>query len=302
MGRSKYASFAYLKECVWRKVQRWKEKLLTQTGREVLIKAVAQAISTYTMSCFKLPKKLCNDLEGIACNFWWGHVGEVRKVHWVKWSNLCSPKHMGGMGFGELQKFNDALLAKQVWRFIHYQSSLFYKVFKSKFFPNFTIMESGFSTRASFAWKNILQACDVIRRGARWRVGNGHSIRIWGDRWLPSASGVPITLPRVLSVDAFVSSLIHAPTAPWNTTLIDQQLYPYDVELVKSLVLSNRAIADKLIWSGERSGNFSLRSAYRMMLMTNQMETPGCFDQGRWKSLWAKVWSVLAPPKVLHFL
>jgi hypothetical protein len=135
------------------------------------------------MSCFKLPKKLCNDLKGIAHNFWWGHAGEVRKVHWVKWSNLCSLKHMGGMGFRELQKFNDALLAKRVWRLIHYQSSLFYKVFKAKFFPNFTIMESRFSTRAPFAWKNILQACDVIRRGAQWRVGNGHSIRIWGDRW-----------------------------------------------------------------------------------------------------------------------
>jgi ribonuclease HI len=268
----------------------------------VLIKAVVQAIPTYTMSCFKLPKKLCIDIEGIIRNFWWGHSGEVRKVHWAKWSTLCHPKQVGGMGFRELQKFNDALLAKQVWRLIHNQSSLFYKVFKAKFFPHCSIMEARYSKHASFAWKSILQARDVIRRGARWRVGNGHSIRIWGDRWLSNSSGAPITPQRILPEDARVSSLIHASTASWNSTLIDQVFFPPDAERIKSLVLSNRDVVDKLIWGGERNGQYSVRSAYRMLLVENQVDTPSCSDEGRWKSFWTQVWSVRVPPKVRHFL
>ena len=84
IGRSKYSSFMQLKERVWRKIQGWKGKLLFQAGREVLIKAVVQAIPTYTMNVFKLPQKLCHELEKMIRDFWWGHLGEPRKVHWVK--------------------------------------------------------------------------------------------------------------------------------------------------------------------------------------------------------------------------
>ena len=37
VGKNKKASFNYIKERVWRKLQGWEEKLLSQAGREVLI-------------------------------------------------------------------------------------------------------------------------------------------------------------------------------------------------------------------------------------------------------------------------
>ena len=43
IGRGKCANFNYIKERVWRKFQGWKGKLLSQAGREVLIKSVIQA-------------------------------------------------------------------------------------------------------------------------------------------------------------------------------------------------------------------------------------------------------------------
>ena len=61
-----------IKEQVWNKLQSWKEQLLSQAGREVLFKAMVQAILTFAMSCFKLPIGLCHEIEMLIRKFWYG--------------------------------------------------------------------------------------------------------------------------------------------------------------------------------------------------------------------------------------
>lgn len=136
MDRRKKQSFNLIKEKIWRKLQSWEGKLLSQAGREVLIKAVIQAIPTYAMGCFKLPLGLCHDIEALIKKFWWGQKGERWKIHWLKWEELTKSKLEGGMGFRDLGLYNDSLLAKQAWRLLKNQDSLFYKVFTARFFPS----------------------------------------------------------------------------------------------------------------------------------------------------------------------
>ena len=76
LGRAKYSTFAQIKERVWSKLKGWKEKLMSQAGREILIKSVAQAIPTYAMSCFRLPKRLIQEIEVLIRRFWWGQGGD----------------------------------------------------------------------------------------------------------------------------------------------------------------------------------------------------------------------------------
>ena len=70
IGKSKIEVFVEIKERVGRKLSGWKEKILSIGGREILIKAVTQAIPTYTMSCFQLPKGLCDEIESMMRKFW----------------------------------------------------------------------------------------------------------------------------------------------------------------------------------------------------------------------------------------
>lgn len=58
VGTSKYYYFRGLNERVWNKVHSWKNQLLSQAGKEILIKAIIHSIPTYSMSVFKLSKRL----------------------------------------------------------------------------------------------------------------------------------------------------------------------------------------------------------------------------------------------------
>ena len=46
-------------------------------------------------------------------NFWWGQKQDEKKMAWLSWDKLCSPKADGGLGFKKLKEFNLSLLAKQ---------------------------------------------------------------------------------------------------------------------------------------------------------------------------------------------
>ncbi|KAL0292765.1 UNVERIFIED_CONTAM: hypothetical protein Sradi_6975200 [Sesamum radiatum] len=72
-GRSKRELFVSLKTRVWSKLQNWGAKRLSQAGRMVLMKAVAQAIPTYAMGCFLLPNGFLHELDSMSANFFWQH-------------------------------------------------------------------------------------------------------------------------------------------------------------------------------------------------------------------------------------
>ena len=126
------------------------------------------------------------------------------------------------MGFRDLTLFNDSLLAKQAWRLLKNTNSLFYKVFKARFFPTCSIIEAKDSRSGSYAWRSILKGRDVLFRGSRWRIGNGKSVKIWQHHWLLRKHPHLLSSPPIPSMeDAIVDILIEVEQRQWNHGMID---------------------------------------------------------------------------------
>jgi hypothetical protein len=209
---------------------------------------------------------------------------------------------MGGIGFRDLRKFNEAFLAKQVWRLMNDTSSLFYQVFKVKFFPHYSILETETKTRGSYAWQSIMKAREVILKGGAWRVGNGKSIKIWKHHWLLEDNHRSIIThgPQLLQ-ECTVDQLILQPKMEWDTSVIDKLFLPYDAEAIKNIPLSDRAPSDMFCWTGTSNGCYTIKSGYQILLHQEKQHLPGCSTNDTLQPIWNAVWSLRIPKKCQLF-
>ncbi|XP_024642261.2 uncharacterized protein [Medicago truncatula] len=192
VGRSKKATFSFIKDRVWQKISSWSSKCLSKAGREVMIKSVLQSIPSYIMSIFRLPNQLLDEIEKMMNTFWWGHGGSNNKgLNWLSWEKLSVHKNDGGMGFKDLEAFNVAMLGKQGWKLQTNTDSLVSKIFKARYYPNGNYLDAKLGHNPSFVWRSIFSAKVVVRQGARWKIGNGFNIPIVSEPWIGSGLSIP---------------------------------------------------------------------------------------------------------------
>ena len=177
-------------------------------GKEILLKAIAQAIPAYAMSVFNIPKQVCKEICNAIAKFWWGGSATQRKMHWMAWWKMSIPKHEGGMGFRDLHCFNQAMLAKQVWRLLSEPVSLCAQVLRAKYYPDGDLVNAVLKKGSSFTWQSIMSGLKTFKRGCIWRIGNGATTNIWSDHWVPSSPSRMVVTPRGTCLLSTVQELI----------------------------------------------------------------------------------------------
>jgi hypothetical protein len=136
VGRSPTATFNFLYEMIWKRINGVSDRPLSRAGKENFLKAVIQAIPTYVMSCFQVPVANCDKMRSTVATEWWGKEDGKRKLHWRSWEWLSTPKLLGGMGFRDMVLFNQAMLGRQGWRLLTKPTSLCARVLKGRYFPH----------------------------------------------------------------------------------------------------------------------------------------------------------------------
>ena len=175
-------------------------------------------------------------------------------------------------------------------------------MFQAKYFTSGNIFDAVVSPRYSFAWRSILQSQEGVLRGAQWRVGDGRDINIWSDRWLPFDGRGRILSPQMdLSLN-MVHDLLLSGTTLWNEELLDVNFYPWEAKAIKNIHISQIETVDALIWPHTTDAEYSVQSAYRLLVATQQQDQPSASDTEARKDLWNGIWKLKVPNKVRHFL
>ncbi|KAM1294906.1 hypothetical protein ACFX1Q_015702 [Malus domestica] len=305
-GRSKKQSLAFVKGRILEKIQDWKQNTLSQAGKEVMIKAVLQAIPAYPMNFFKFPATLCSEMDSLIAAFWWGQKGGEKRIHWVSKDLLGLPKQAGGMGFRGFKEFNDALLAKQCWRLIQDPDSLWAKILKARYFPNGSFLDAIRGGRASWGWSSLLVGREVLLQGAHWQIMNGRTTRVWMDMWIPSIpEGHPLPISAVpVSRNLRVGTLISDSSGTWDLDFLQPFISPEDFSAILDTCIGDPLLEDRLVWPGTRNGIYTVKSGYHWkkacsMPFTGRGTSSSYLIHSK---VWKAIWKLATPPKIRNFM
>nr|XP_027071698.1 uncharacterized protein LOC113696490 [Coffea arabica] len=239
--------------------------------------------------------------------FWWGGDGLENKVHWVRWSKLTEVKGKGGLGFRDLEAFNVALLAKQIWRVVTNPNLLVSKVLKAKYMKKTDWLVQKPPSTASWCWKSLHKGGELLQQGLYKRVGDGRSIKIWEDRWVAGSCNGKLTTAKPAGCQLeCVHELIEE--GRWKTDTLHRWFNIDDVELITNIPLSLYERKDRLYWLHSKSGVYTIRTGYVIAKggreTVNHRIAPD--SETSWAirkhTVWKRLWGLNIKMKLKHFL
>lgn len=213
---------------------------------------------------------------------------------------MCGPKIMGGLGLRDLACFNRALLAKQGWRLLTAPNSLMTRVLKGKYFPKCVFLDAKLSQAASYTWRSIVAARDVLKTGVRWTVGRGDNINIWSNPWIPSIPSLKVwSEPNLVGCPLKLSELIDHEECKWKQDVLHHCFNNMENMAIKRIPIAEGRNEDIISWHYTKNGVFTVKSAYHLCKLED-------FDRGSSsyairKSVWKSIWQLNLPQKIKNF-
>ena len=111
-----------------------------------------------------------------------------------------------------------------------------------------------------------------------------------------------ITKEKPNSTNALVCELINKATSEWNIDKLNSWFIPEDRDAILGIPLSSSNTQDRLIWAENRSGKFTVKSAYALVLEEKaRVARANCSDETTRRKIWKSIWLLKIPQKIKHF-
>ncbi|GJX70310.1 reverse transcriptase [Tanacetum coccineum] len=138
---------------------------------------------------------------------------------------------------------------------------------------------------------------ELVRKGCKWNIGNGHSVNVWEDYWLEDHRSLGHKPDNCEVI--YVRDLLNVDGDDWNRELLIS-LFPNNVVNKITSCFVNHLRPDTLYWLNSPDGHFSSKVAYFLALDSadgiEQHTT-----QERIK-LWRALWKANVPNKIKLFV
>ncbi|KAG2303004.1 hypothetical protein Bca52824_031655 [Brassica carinata] len=213
---------------------------------------------------------------------------------------MTKTKEQGGLGFRDIECFNDALLAKLSWRILESPSCLLARVLRGKYFHDQDFLQVQTPASCSHGWRGILIGRNLIKQHLGWAVGNGEKIMAWTDDWLSmSEKARPMGPIPESESNLRVADLISPETKDWNKQSTERS-FPLLTGNILSIKTSKWGGEDKRVWLKHRTGTYSTKTGYYSVIEAKQvrenLDTP---TSQEWLN---EVWKLQTAPKLKLFL
>jgi hypothetical protein len=163
-----------------KKLQGWKEKLLSLGGKVTLIKSVLCAIPLYWTAIFRIPTLIRKRIEQSCRRFLWFRGINVRKKFIVLLHGKMYVKAKS-LGIMNIKIMNKSLLCKLLWKYYNFREKGYWKEIIVHNYNNRR-------TNISPFWKEVRKKLNIFLVSINKKVDNGQSTLFWHDKWLLECS------------------------------------------------------------------------------------------------------------------
>ncbi|GKV14725.1 hypothetical protein SLEP1_g25551 [Rubroshorea leprosula] len=191
----------------------------------------------------------------------------------------------------------EALIAKLGWQLLTGQNRPWCQALSQKYLRRATFMTCPVNSSSSATWRSILKCRNVLRLGARWRVGSGSSIDFWHDLWIGPQKlidTVVSTLPpelTVLPVSHFITV-----DKQWDLSQLVDFLPTNILHSIAAIPLpTTNQLANEMFWHGSKNGDFTVSSAFSIIQSQR-------INQVQSSMQWTWIWKLKCSERIKLFV
>ena len=172
---------------------------------------------------------------------------------------------------------------------------------KARCYPTASPLSCKVKCNSSWIWKNLMGAREDVQRGARKKIGNGKTIRIWEDAWLQEGKDGKLQSPKPPGCKINRASELIS-NFRWNSVLIFRTFTQQEARTILKMPIIITGRPDTYFWSHSNNGHYTVSSAYKAMTRENGQLTAQVrlIGETNWTGGSDRVWKQLWKMKIKH--